>query len=54
MMTPIENDNKIKDETELAKTFDSHYKHPTTLGTVRDSEGKRNCYSYHSKIFETF
>ena len=30
MMTPIEIDNKIKDETELAKTFDSHYKHPTT------------------------
>ena len=34
MMAPIEIDNKVKDEIELAKTFNSHYKHPTTLGTL--------------------
>ena len=34
MITPIEIDNKVKDEIELAKTFNSHYKHPTTLGTL--------------------
>ena len=55
MMTPIEIDNKVKDEIELAKTFNSHYKASNDVRNFsKDSERKRNCYSYHSKIIEAF
>ena len=54
MMTPIEIDNKVKDEIELAKTFNSHYKHPTTLGTlariVREREIVKLSFKNHWSI----
>ena len=61
----IKIDNKnIEEESELAKTFNSHYinivksttgKHPTKLGTLasRISE-KKNCCNYHWQVRKSF